>query len=279
MRHAARIRPIAALFAAAVMLFVAGPSHAQASDDSNNSSDTLHGLFIGNSYLDFYVIPGQVAGMFRHAGQPAHFRRETKGGFSLDKHWDAGEVQDRIVSEADWSFIALQNHSRSSLDDRERFDEYGETFIDFIREQRDSEIYLYLTWARKNSPDHQATINEAYCSLAARKDVKVAPVGIAITSWRQDHPDLEVLRDDKASHPNELGAYLAACVWYATLSGESPVGQTPRVEGYNWLTKGDTLVDLDPAVARQLQQHAWDTVENFDVADHAAAESAGSASR
>lgn len=206
----------------------------------------------------------------RHANQPSDMRRQTQGGFSLAKHWAAGRAQERITQEVDWDVIVLQNHSRSSLDHRPLFDEFGEKYIDFIREHSDADIVLYLTWARKKLPQDQATITEAYCTLAVNKGVKVAPVGVAFASWIKAHPDLDILRDDKASHPNELGAYLSACVLYATLTGQSPVGQTARIEGANWLTNGDTLADLDPATARKLQQHAWDTVQAFDPKRYAA---------
>lgn len=232
-------------------------------------SDTTFGLYVGNSYCDFYVIPDQVEAMLRHDGQKADIRRETQGGFSWPKHWTAGKAQPRIRTEAKWDFVALQNHSMSAIEQREYFDEYGAKFIDLIRESTDADIYLYLTWARKNKPEMQATISEAYCTLAVEKDVKVAPVGIAFASWIEKypadkHPEADILRDDAASHPNELGAYLSACVWYATITGKSPVGQLRRIEGANWLTKGDTLVDLDEKVALALQKHAWETVQSFD---------------
>lgn len=255
-----------------VGLTIAGPTEAK-TNNTDADPNTHYGLFIGNSYCDFYVIPDQVEAMI----EGADFRRQTQGGFSLEKHWAAGRAQERIADEAEWDLIVLQNHSRSSLDHRDSFDEFGETFIDYIRANSDAEIYLYLTWARKKLPEDQDTITEAYCTLAVEKGVKVVPVGVAFASWIKAHPDVDILRDDNASHPNELGAYLSACVFYATITGESPVGQPARIEGYNWLTKGDTLVDLDEATARQLQQHAWETVQQFDPAQYAAVPTVGKA--
>ncbi|MFQ5694805.1 MAG: hypothetical protein ACE5HB_02350 [Terriglobia bacterium] len=48
------------------------------------------------------------------------------------------------------------------------------------------------------------------------------------------------------SHPNQVGSYLAACVFWAILTGESPVGLPS--------------LDLNPADARSLQEVAHDLV-------------------
>lgn len=259
------MRTLPSLLTALVFGLLAATSAAAPQND-----DTLYGLFIGNSYCDFYVIPDQVEAMVNHAGGKGDMRRETEGGFSLAKHFNAGRAQERITGEVPWDFVVLQNHSRTSLDQRPLFDEYGARFIDFIRQNApDTEIYLYLTWARKHLPQDQSAITEAYCTLAVENDVNVVPVGEAFASWMREHPEHEILRDDKASHPNELGAYLSACVFYAAVTGESPVGQTARIEGYNWLTEGQTLVDLDADLARRLQEHAWATMQSFDPQAHA----------
>lgn len=230
--------------------------------------EVVKGLFIGNSYFDFYLIPEQVQAMFENDGRPALFRRETQGGFSLAKHWDAGRAQKRLTDGSGWDFVALQDKSRNPLDEPDQFAEYVDRFVEFIQQNTDCRVYLYLTWARKNTPQDQEAITQAYCRLAVEHGLTVAPVGIAFSTWRAAHPDIDILRDDKASHPNELGAYLSACVWYATFTGQSPVGQTHHIAGNNWLTKGSTLADLDDETALMLQAHAWRTVRRFDPRDH-----------
>ncbi len=228
----------------------------------------LKGLFIGNSFCDFYVIPKQVEAMCRHAGRDAEMRRQTQSGFSLTKHWIAGRALERIRAELPWNVVVLQNASTNPLTERAYFDEYGRKFVEYIREHTNAEPVFYMTWARKLVPEDQVTVTQAYCRLGVDMKVKVAPVGIAFARWHEANPKIELVRDDRASHPNETGAYLAACVLYATITGQSPVGQVSRIEGHNWLTNENILVNIDPKLARQLQQHAWQTVRQFKPADH-----------
>jgi hypothetical protein len=228
----------------------------------------LNALFIGNSFCDFYVVPKQVEAMCRHADRPAEMRRETENGFSLTKHWVAGRALERIRTELPWNVIVLQNASTNPVAERAYFDEYGRKFVEYIREHTTAEPVFYMTWARKLAPDDQATVTQAYCRLGVDMNVKVAPVGIAVDQWMKANPNVALLRDDRASHPNELGAYLAACVLYATITGQSPVGQISRIEGHNWLTQTNLLADVDPAMARRLQQHAWRVVSRFNPRDY-----------
>ena len=51
----------------------------------------------------------------------------------------------------------------------------------------------------------------------------MAPVGLAWQQVRREHPEIG-LWDPDGSHPSRAGTYLAACVLYATLFGESPEG-------------------------------------------------------
>ncbi|WOO41487.1 hypothetical protein [Rubellicoccus peritrichatus] len=227
-------------------------------------------LFVGNSYTDYNVLSGQVEAMIETGGDDAVTKRQTKGGFSWKKHWDAGEAQKRIENEEEWDFIVLQNHSRSSLDKRDSFDEYGQKFIDLVKDT-DAEPVLYMTWSRKHLPEEQAVITEAYSSLGDRNDIKVAPVGLAFESWMKEHPAVPLHVHDN-SHPSPEGSYLAACVIYATLTGKSPVGMPNVIEGANWVTGGQHLAFIDPARAAQLQETAWKTVQAYNPKSHASDE-------
>jgi hypothetical protein len=69
----------------------------------------------------------------------------------------------------------------------------------------------------------QRAINSAYLQLATELKVPVAAVGYAWWFVRQDHPEISMWQDD-GSHPTAAGTYLAACVFYASIFRQSPVG-------------------------------------------------------
>lgn len=98
---------------------------------------------------------------------------------------------------------------------------------------------LFLTWGREDggmqcgggycSPDFadfsamQAALTEAYLEVASLLGAGVAPVGVAWEGAVAASPEVALFAGD-GSHPSEAGTYLAACVMYVALLGESPVG-------------------------------------------------------
>jgi hypothetical protein len=63
-----------------------------------------------------------------------------------------------------------------------------------------------------------------------------------------------LLHDKDHSHPNLAGSYLAACVFFAKLLNQSPVGL--RSEKLNLSKVGDDSI-------AHLQKVAWETVREF----------------
>jgi len=222
---------------------------------------TLKILFIGNSYCDFNVMPNQVAALINESGERAEAKRQTKGGASLKDHWQTGVAIERIKNE-DYDFVVLQNHSKSALTDRKEFELYGQKFIDLIKTTKAKPI-LYMTWAREDSQNDQNIITEAYSNLALKNNVIIAPVGEAFKLLKSKYPSIKLHIEDK-SHPTMAGSYLAACVFYSTITGKNPTGLSSSIDGYNWVTKGNKLVDLDQSTAKIIQTVAWETVKNFD---------------
>ena len=61
-----------------------------------------------------------------------------------------------------------------------------------------------------------------------------------------------LLYESDQKHPNATGAYLSACVFYATIYGRSPEGLPGRIG------------DLTDAAVRPLQAAAWKAVQRAD---------------
>jgi hypothetical protein len=69
----------------------------------------------------------------------------------------------------------------------------------------------------------QAQIDAGYLGIAQELKVPVVPVGAAWQAATQRYPQLDLWQSDN-SHPTMMGTYLAACVFYATIFRQSPVG-------------------------------------------------------
>lgn len=211
-------------------------------------------LFVGNSYTYFWNLPRTVEAMAASQDMTLEIRQSTAGGVSLKNHWngDKNLQSQELITSGDWTYVVLQNHSLSSIENPEEFFKYGKKFIELVKESGATPI-LYITWARKYNPLMQKTITEAYERLAEETGVIVAPVGQAWDRVRILRPDLDLYFDD-GSHPSPAGTYLASCVFYHILTGKTSRGIPPRIKTTDKYEEELYLSILSEENAQFLQQ-------------------------
>lgn len=82
----------------------------------------------------------------------------------------------------------------------------------------------------------RTAIDGAYEAIAAEQGIPIAPVGRAWAGVVNEDAKPGLWQDD-GSHPTAKGTYLAACVLYAAIFRQSPVGL-----GYHpWISGSDAL--------------------------------------
>jgi Domain of unknown function (DUF4886) len=212
-------------------------------------------LFVGNSYTHCNDLPGMLQDLACAAGKSLETASVTSGGKTLEWHWYNPETRDAIDA-GDWDFVVLQEHSQRPVEEPEKTLHAAIRLGARIR-QAGAVPMFYLTWARQHVPEMQDALTETYLRAARELDAEVAPVGLAWRAALTASPDL-VLHTADRSHPNILGTYLAACVFYATLFGETPVGlsnELPRDESVKLV--------IEKEQASTLQQAAWAAVKEF----------------
>lgn len=254
-------------------------------------------LFVGNSFT--YVPKSFGAGTVNDlhgkdtGGIPAIFKKlavesghapevssELSGGKTLEWHY----VNHADKIDQPWDIVVLQEYSTRPLvspsgkgngTNREAFRTYAQKLIELVRAQNpDVTVYLYETWARPNMiekgyfaklTDMQDELREGYSDAAEDFEVEGwFPVGDAfmeaVSRGVSDDPStpevegpIKLWGHDKY-HQNNYGAYLSALVMYRTVFQADPrelsVGEGSVVDELN----------LDPEVARSLQQVAFDMV-------------------
>ena len=178
-------------------------------------------LFIGNSFTARNNVPGMLAAMARHRGHTVEHTLISAGGASLRMHWNKGDAP-RAIADTKWDYVVLQEQSTLPVKNAERSKENIRLFDEAIKASG-AKTVLYLTWARAKVPETQKALTDCYTSVGDELGAIVVPAGVA---WERllrtkDHP---VLHDKDGSHPTLAGSYLAACVFYAVLFDESPVG-------------------------------------------------------
>ncbi len=187
-------------------------------------------LFVGNSYTYFWNLPQTVDLMIESDSiTVVDIDHSTAGGVNWAQHWRSEKGLQTLeqIKEGDYDAVILQNHSRSSIERADSFQIFGEQLYN-LAQSTGAKVYLYETWARAWNPYMQKTITAAYKQLAEKTGAYIVPVGLAWQRSRELRSDL-VLYELDASHPNSTGTYLAACVFYAVLTGKSPVGLPPRL--------------------------------------------------
>ncbi len=200
---------------------------------AQRSSSCLRVLFLGNSYTSVNDLPIMFANLAWSGGSRVETGVQAPGGWTLADHAKSTDT-DRLLASKPWDYVVLQEQSEiPSVDSFRQVQMYpaARQLVPEIRGVGAKPI-LFDTWAHSagwpenGMPDYftmQSSIDDGYLTLAAEQHVSVAPVGVAwMTLVRQESSP--GLWQSDGSHPTTRGTYLAACVFYAAIYGQSPAG-------------------------------------------------------
>lgn len=190
--------------------------------------DLLNVLFIGNSFTARNDLPGLLANLAAARGKALQHRLISAGGASLRTHWNAGAAL-RAIQEGGYDHVVLQEQSTLPIKNAGRMHENIRLFDEAIRVAGANTV-LYMTWARRQAPESQQAITNAYTGIGRELGATVVPVGLAWQRFLRLHGQ-PVLHDKDQSHPTVAGSYLAACVFLAVLFKARPVGCSEAVGG------------------------------------------------
>lgn len=226
----------------------------------NDAGAPVRVLFIGNSYTSVNDLPAVVAKLSEASQSPFRFEvgQHAPGGKTWEDH-AADPTVDQLIEQS-WDYVVLQDQSVQPFIVNEVKDAL--LSLDAKIETTGAKTILFMTWARsadrKDVNDQtrfrqDMSVSSYYQKHAKAIDARVSPVGRA---WERALRDATVtLHASDGSHPNAHGTYLAACVFYATLTEESPVG----------LGTGGLSVSSQDAA--RLQQIAWETMTALEQPD------------
>lgn len=219
-------------------------------------SATCRVLFIGNSYTYVNDLPG----MFARLAEASHRTVETdalaEAGETLADHAATSET-DATLSGNGWNVVVLQEQSATPLlaaDRQLKMYSAARLLVGTIRAVGARPVFFVTPAYRDGLRQYgfsdyaamQAAIDKAYLSIAQELKVTVAPVGDAWSAASHKSADTTLWQAD-GSHPTVQGTYLDACVFYATLFHQSPIGLAFRA-------------GLPRGTARRLQIIAADVV-------------------
>ena len=218
--------------------------------------DPTRVLFVGNSLTFVNDLPKVFAELAWTAGHSVEVEMSAQGGQTLANHATSPSTLEKITDQS-WNFVVLQEQSKIPAIAALRSEQMvpAVRLLDGKITENGAGTVLFLTWAGRDGlpgagyEDYaamQAGIEAGYLEVAGEIGALVAPAGVAWQRALEGDPRLELWQRD-GIHPSPEGTYLAACVFYATLLGQSPEGAS-------------YLAGLPEETARFLQSVAAETV-------------------
>jgi hypothetical protein len=195
-------------------------------------------LFLGNSYIYVNELPMVLSNLALSGGYDLHAEHITRGGARLEEFiCEENELCSSFnqkLKENNWDFVVLQEQSQIPAIPEERQSEMYPSIRLLNNKIKSSgaETILFMTWGRhfgdpengyKDFESMQEALKEGYTNIGDEISSLVVPAGIAWLKGKQREKDIE-LWDEDGSHPSIMGTYLTACVFYASLLKQSPVG-------------------------------------------------------
>jgi len=193
-------------------------------------------LFLGNSYTAGNNLVGWVADLAIAAeyGPGLMTQGITHGGYMLQDHQHTPSTIETIQT-GEWTHVVLQEQSTIPLIALGTM-QFAASSLAFTIKQAGAVPVFFETWARRegnplyesdlagHTPESmQEALRHAYTLVTNANDGVYAPVGDAWEISLANHPDI-ALHSGDGSHASPAGTYLAACVFFSLLTGESPVG-------------------------------------------------------
>jgi hypothetical protein len=230
-------------------------------DLARSEEPGLRILFVGNSLTFYNEMPHMLHELAAgDPGAPPIFAVErTRNSWTLEgADDDKGLVG--LLEDVSWDAVVLQERGWYLSRSEDYWLDKTYPYADGLRRKiaaAESQTVLFMTWGYEHGvggPDSyvwmQSRLSAGYAGLASRLGVPVGPVGLAWADALKERPTLDLWRED-GFHPDADGSYLAACVFFAELTGRDPAGSS--------FTAG-----LDPSEAQYLQEIAAETVEKFE---------------
>ena len=190
-------------------------------------------LFVGNSFTFYWNLPSQVEQMAKERGLLWDVKQATASGASFRDHWQGNKAltTKQLLEKETFDRVIFQDHSTYPLVHIDTTAFYFKKLKALLPAK--TNVYLYSTWmypginGKENYPNSTNPIEENLKTQVADPEDKLLKVGAAFELFAARYPDVERFTDDK-KHPSPQGSYLAACVIFSSLSGQSSKGVQRR---------------------------------------------------
>jgi len=207
---------------------------------AQTSSDSIHVLFIGNSFTVNRNTPETFKALTVSAKLPVSVGSYTRRGTGVDFFIKSDSCW-RTITSKKWDYIVFQDRQADYYELPGTFPkdvlENNLKFQDSIKKRVPGVKIVYVAgWERHNgfpqrfrNDNTRLLINRIlanYDFLNHQPNVNniIAPVGVAWKRVARQRKDFYLIDPQDYRHPSNQGGYLYACVVFATIFMQSPVG-------------------------------------------------------
>ena len=191
-----------------------------------NNGAVLKVLFIGNSATYVNNIPQTLSLLAQKAGYRVEVGTVTKGGVTLSHHADAttdlGKSVSRAIAGGAYDIVFLQDNGRCILSEENREESFAacRTLDRMIRDSGARTFFYVRPPTGRDQEGYDAytqclEYDKHFCTIAEELGAENAYVNRAF-AYAIKHLDIPLWGPDNA-HTSPEGAYLAVCVFFATL--------------------------------------------------------------
>lgn len=205
-------------------------------------------LFVGNSLTGVNNIPGLLQNLASAVGDWFAYDLDLAYGQSLAYHYYTNQVAAPLIDTGNFDIVMLQEYSNwpTIPTNRDNLMYPVVRSYNALAANRAERIMLYETWGYPggdywncskydlppqffpcSSEGMTIALRWGYAGIANELNAAISPVGLAWLAVQKERPDIQLYSGAPGDyHPGPAGAYLAACVHYASIFGRSPVGNS-----------------------------------------------------
>jgi hypothetical protein len=233
-------------------------------------------LMIGNSLTYTYGIPSILEKFAEASKKKLSITAHTAGGKDLAWHWAnpnraGGMTAKEEIEKGGFDLVIVQEYSNvlQKAEGRESFQKMAPEYVKAIR-AKSMKAMLYMAHPTAKAVDAKQLkpIVEGNTEMSQKLDVACAPVALAFIAFNEKYPKIALIdaQTDRKygtgkamTHQSPFGSYLAACVLYAAIYHESPVGLS-----FAGAFDGKKEIPIEAADAKAAQEVAWEVWREFE---------------
>jgi len=211
-------------------------------------------LFIGNSHTAANNLTGMVVDMVR-AGEPGKTvaAAMATGSPFLDEHLNNAQTMALLRGQT-WSFVILQAQKYSVSGQFTYSTAEAKELIRISRGQHAVPV-MFPEWPLRGV-DETWRIFDLHVSIAQAEPACVAPIGQAWDLALARDPTLPLYAAD-GNHSAPAGAFLAALMLYATITGQSPLNLPPLPQYPVDVSLQETLRGIAAETVQTVPPRMW----------------------